>query len=439
MARPWRAALVVAHLALVSGGTVAQELQFPPGVLLLSRIKRHVRDELEHLPAYTCLETVERSTNAVQKLPGASHKTPAKPELRPLDTIRLEILYTGHKEMYASPGARTFGDEGPGAYIASGMIGDGLFAGHLHTIFLSGAALFTWRGEETVPRDRGWASAVKYDFRVPLRESGWHVTLASGSAIVGEKGSFWADPETLELLRVEIHGDDIPVELGLQDIVVTASYGRMRIGESDVMLPQSAELKMIQTGGQESVDQFDFTHCRSYSAESSISFGGADSSVPKSAPAVVAAEAWDTLPAGVMVPITLSTGLTNDSTVGAMLEGIVSEKVEFKGKALIPQGAPVHGRIRRLEHYPDAGGFYAVGLEFTDVEAGGKLLRFYADLQSATGAPGLEMTISNATDEVIETFHFNNLPGVGSFFIRNPRFALPAGFRMLWKTRTYGK
>lgn len=48
----------------------------------------------------------------------------------------------------------------------------------------------------------------------------------------------------------------------------------MRIGERDVMLPQSSELQMYHLDGSESLDIFDFTHCRSYHAESTIAFGG---------------------------------------------------------------------------------------------------------------------------------------------------------------------
>jgi len=64
----------------------------PPGVLLLSRIKRHIKEELQHLPNVTCLETVQREFQ------------PARGKARHLDTIRLEILSDGKQELYASPG-----------------------------------------------------------------------------------------------------------------------------------------------------------------------------------------------------------------------------------------------------------------------------------------------------------------------------------------------
>ena len=120
------------------------------------------------------------------------------------------------------------------------------------------------------------------------------------------KGSFWADPETFELLRVEIHADDIPPTLPIRDVVTRLEYARMRIGERDIMLPQSSELQMYRLDRSESLDIFDFTHCRSYHAESTIAFG-ADPDLghqPRTATLAPSDEISGTVPAGLTVPPT---------------------------------------------------------------------------------------------------------------------------------------
>src|SRR5207249_10846670 len=48
-----------------------------------------------------------------------------------------------------------------------------------------------------------------------------------------------------------------------------------------------------------------------------------------------------------------------------------------RGRSSIPNASVVRGRIRRLEHY-QGGGYFILGLEFTEVEANGRSLRFYA-------------------------------------------------------------
>ena len=406
-------------------------------MLLLSRIKRHVKQELEHLPAYTCLETVQRFTNRSGKLKG----------LAPLDTVRLEILYTGSRELYTSPGAQDFHDHDPSSYTAGGLMGDGIFASHLHSVFVSESALFTYRGEDTVARERGWTRAVRYDFRIPLSLSGWTVTVGSASGLVSSKGSFWADPESLELLRMDVYAGDVPPTLPVSEVRLSLVYGRMRIGADDIMLPQTAEMRLLQMDGTESLDDFEFTHCRSYQVESSVTFNTElVSPMPgASAPAMPVRRSATPglLPAGLIVPVTLTTPLTGESPVGTLLEGRIPSNVSLKGKVIIPAGSYIHGRLRRLERYTDNGGYSVVGLEFTEVDAGGSPLRFYADLQNASGAAGLEWLLSTGGSRVTrfgfenttENLRITDLPGVGSFFVRRSKFSLPAGFRMQWKTK----
>jgi hypothetical protein len=406
-------------------------------VLLLSRVKRHVKQELEHLPAYTCLETVQRSTNHAGKRKG----------LAPLDTVRLEILYTGNRELYASPGAQDFQEQDPSSYTSGGLMGNGVFASHLQTVFISESALFTYRGDDNVARDRGWAHAVKYDFRIPLSLSGWTITVGTARGLVASRGSFWVDPDSLDLLRMDIYADDIPPILPVNEVSLSLVYGRMRIGSEDIMLPQSAEMRLAEMGGTESVDEFDFTHCRSYQVESSITFSASEALSPPreyvTAPPARRPTATAMLPAGLMVPVILTTALTGDSAVGTLLEGRIPNDVSLKGRVIIPAGSVIRGRLRRLEHHTDSGGYFVTGLEFTEVDAGESALRFYADLQNASGAPGFDWLVSTGgtratkfgIENTTENIRITDLPGVGSFFIRGSRFSLPAGFKMQWKTR----
>src|SRR5690242_8270145 len=108
-----RAAVLPALVLALAALAAAQDDLLPPGVLLLSRVKRHVAAELDQLPNISCLETVQRE-----------HQVP-KGKLVPLDTVRLEVLTNGKKELYAAPGDRKFSEDHPIHYIGSGVIGDG--------------------------------------------------------------------------------------------------------------------------------------------------------------------------------------------------------------------------------------------------------------------------------------------------------------------------
>ena len=143
----------------------AQDL--PPGVLLLARVKAHMREELARLPNCSCLETVHRDYQ------------PAGGKMRPLDTVRLEVLYSDHHELYASPGDRAFSDHEPIDFVGSGTIGNGHFALFLSEIASQGSSLsYEYKGEELLRGRR----LARYDYRVPLSMSGHTIDLPEGTA-----------------------------------------------------------------------------------------------------------------------------------------------------------------------------------------------------------------------------------------------------------------
>ena len=47
-------------------------------------------------------------------------------------------------------------------------------------------------------------SLARYDYRVPVNQSGHTITLSEGTGTVGSKGSFWADPATYEIVRISV-------------------------------------------------------------------------------------------------------------------------------------------------------------------------------------------------------------------------------------------
>jgi hypothetical protein len=69
-------------------------------------------------------------------------------KMRPLDTVRLEVLTNGDQELFASPGDRKFSEQQPFTYAGSGMLGNGLFGPYLKNILLNGNATTKYVGEE---------------------------------------------------------------------------------------------------------------------------------------------------------------------------------------------------------------------------------------------------------------------------------------------------
>ena len=145
--------------------------------------------------------------------------------------------------------------------------------------------------------------------------------------------------------------------------------------------------------------------------------------------------------------MSLTVPIAETQAVGSLIQGRVASDVKDKSKILIPAGASVRGRIRRLEHYTDSGSYFIIGLEFTDLEWEGSHARFVAELQDMDHSEGIDWFLHNAASETRrisgelsetrsynETIRTGSLPGVGTFFVRGTKLNLPKGFKTTWKT-----
>ncbi len=173
---------------IFAGAVSAQEL--PPGALLLSRVKRHLSEELRRLATVSCVETVHRE----EQPPGG--------KMRPLDTVRLEVLTNGQKELYASPGARNFSDTEPTSYVGSGMLGDGLFGLYLKDVVLNGYSSSQYKGEDMT----GTRRLARYDYQISVMWSGQTIEVPGGSGRVGLHGSYWVDSKSYDPVRPGVAG-----------------------------------------------------------------------------------------------------------------------------------------------------------------------------------------------------------------------------------------
>jgi hypothetical protein len=395
--------------------------QLPPETVKLARIRQKAAEQLSSLPDYTCLETVERTWR------GAGSRT-----FTPIDVVRFEVAHVGGRELYAWPGARRLGEVTLASMIGFGATASGDFALRAGNIFLSRAPLFRYVGEENL----GGRRALHYDYRVSLLGSNSTVSNFDRRAYVAYHGSFWADSETLELIRITSVADDIPPELEIASSFTQVDYGKLQIANSDVLLPQRAEVRIAS--------RFDlnrnvtvFSQCRKYVASSAVSF--------EPRPEGVAAGKSRTvteieLPAGLFLEIALQTPIdSKTSAVGDLIEAKLQTNVIYQEKVLAPAGAVVRGRVRRLEKLRGWNNVFLVGLEFNELEFPNFRARFQARLRDTEQRPGLTWQLPAGTPYggSYQT-GLRELPNVSTFFVRRSRVELPQGFRMAWRTTGAG-
>jgi hypothetical protein len=394
--------------------------ELPHEVLLLRDIKLRMRRNVARLPNYTCLETIARGQRAPERfvvaVPGKSVP------FRRTDVVRLEVAEVGHDELFAHPGEHDFQKREISEFVRGGLIGNGIFSLFAHNVFLSNIATYKFRGEE--PLDG--RALIHFDYKVPQMLSGYRFTTTRGRAIIGYHGSFWVDPKSLDLVRMDIIADDIPPELGVADSRDRIDYSRVHIGGADALLPQSAEMTVLLNGAGASRNQIAFTHCREYGVESVIKF---DDPAESGESAGLLGSSYVDLPPGLQLILALDAPIDAATAhIGDLITAIVETDAKHKNALAVPKDAVVTGRLRRLEVHKEGWPYVLAGLEFTQIEFNGKQSRFFAELQRIILPEG-----SNGPKRVID----RELPGVGMISAMGNNLLLPKGTRLIWKTLSY--
>jgi hypothetical protein len=388
---------------------------------LLNLIRQKMAANLTRLPNYTCVETIERSM-----------RVHSQRNLKPIDTVRLEVAFVGGKELVAWPGAHKFEETNPRDMIKGiGATATGDFALHVHNLFMTTVPVISQPVEDTWNGHKSF----RYDFRI---DHGWRIQTDRASATVGYHGTFWVDSQTLDLLQLEARADDIPRDVGITSDYNSIEYGRVRIGESDFLLPLSSELVMLDRNGGETRNRTRFSGCRQYLGQTVLRFDE-----PSSAPEPVKAQELPPLPAGLSFEVSLANGVDlRKAAIGDTVSATVPKAVKKGSTVLLPKGAMLTGNITRMEQRKAAfGEYYVVGLHFSSLEAGNSRTDFLGHLEEVafsasreyfvpfSSAPGSLSIWNSIRDPLAQP-----QPGEGVLYAKPASMTLPAGLRMVWRT-----
>jgi hypothetical protein len=246
--------------ALLCAAALAAQSELPREVVLLKRIREHMKTRLQQVPNYTCLETVERS----EQVSNAA-------KFKPVDTVRIEVAEVDGKELFARPGKK-FDETNPSAFAKGGFMANGLFALHSKALFIDDTARFTYAGEDEIDGRK----LVRYDYQVAQQVSGYRIVVPGRQAVVGYHGSFWSDPQTLDTLHFRLIAEDIPVAIGVTDAGVDIDYQNVKIRRAEALLPKRADMIATGSSGIRLRNVTTFSNCKHYGSESVLTFDSAE-------------------------------------------------------------------------------------------------------------------------------------------------------------------
>jgi hypothetical protein len=400
-----RFAAAVAASAIV----FAQEsAPMQPEQLLLARVKYHMGQTLQRLPNYTCHQTIERS-----------RRPNPKRRFELVDALRLEVAYVDGKELFSWPGAGKFEDQEISSIVGGGTIGNGSFALHARSVFLSSVPTYHYEGESMDSSREGARRVHTFRYEVPQFLSGYRIKVGPSEAIVGYSGTFTIDASTLDLIRLEVNAASIPPHLNLSSTQDVMYYRRVSIGAERFLLPESSVLVMIDLKGGENRNRTRFHSCRQYSGESVISFEDAPE------PAAAVGEAGSPRPAdlekGQWIELRLQSSIRfGETPTGEPVVALLGADAKRRGKVLLKKGTLFHGRVKSIHQVGGRTPGIAVAIEVFEYELGGARWPVHLGLEEAGPLA------ANVTRVRVD-------PASGTILLSGVRQELPAGMRIVWR------
>jgi hypothetical protein len=422
-------------LAVMAGAWAqTKDASSPESAGLLERIKQRALEELASVPNYVCVDSIERSLSI-----------PGERSFRRLDRLHVELAHIEGADRFSWLGNSTFQSRSPTAMIGYGASFGGDFADNRGLVFKNSGTKISYAGRVTMDG----RPALRYDYDDPRGALG--VANGTQTGFASARGSFWIDPETLDLLQIDIEGYAIPTNVGVQSISDNTTYWRVLIGNRSVLLAHSSEFRLTYADGTTRRNASVFSNCREYTADSTLTFGSsAEVQLPPPLPPGVENSR---VPPGLQLQLVLDKPLdANEAAVGDPIRAHVLE-----GAGGVPRGARVYGRVNRIVNFNDQiprprpeqppptpkqeawgrqhTGEVLIQIEFSQIEYRGSRAPFTARLIDLVSQPGKAdpeiRSFGYLDDDAVVRY---DPPGTASIYVSQEAPVLGRGVIMQWVT-----
>jgi len=391
----------------------------------LTWVQAKMREYLGHLPNYTCRVTLERLSRKRQNQAFEVN-----------DRLRLEVAFAGGQELYSWPGDNRFEFGLEKLVGIPGMISTGSYALLTRDLFTSSAAEFSSIGEA----DCAGSPCAEVNFKVPIERTRYIISDGDGRGLAPYSGSIWFDRDTLELRQVRVHTDQTPQAMKIAALQETTVYGRVRVGDSDAVLPRSTETVSTRRDGSQNRNLATFENYHRYAGQSTISF---DDAPQRDAPVQASHEVQ--VPASFDVEMALDAPIGSEAAIGDLVTASI-RRISSKQPSNIPVRARVICRITNLGWVgslplPNSGEFATYNSWFLSIkplriEWEGGQASISGSLRSITEGPPVSLIqrpASKWVEPVLAGFGFST--AANALRVTAAQLKIPAGFRMTWRAQ----
>jgi hypothetical protein len=321
---------------------------------LFRKVRARVLDDVSHVPRYTCVQTVNRAQYRPQygtrpascgAMIAARRQLTSYGFLIVRDRLRLDVAVVDGAEAFSWAGARRFETSHVDELVKSGATGSGEFVSYLISIFGNDTDSISYLGQSL------------FAFHVPLEKSHYTYRTSGPERTTSFHGTFLVDPAIAELKRLTVVADEFPAREAACRVEDTMDYHRVKIGNGDFLLPESATMDVLYNEGIESVNEIGYSDCHEYAGESTIHFeDDAEPAAPKIAtgpPAAPHSNQPRQLPPGLRFRIGLTSPIHSETAAaGDAVTGVVLHEVKDRKLGVVArENDVVHGRILQLEQH----------------------------------------------------------------------------------------
>ncbi len=317
----------------------------------------------------------------------------------------------------------------------------GDFADNRALVFKDNSTRISYAGRATMDG----RPALRYEYDHPRGALG--VANGNQSGFTAARGAFWIDPETLDLLQIDIEGYAIPSNLAVRSISDGTTYWRVLIGKRVALLARNSEFRLMYADGTARRNASVFSNCREYAADSTLTFE------PSPAPQLPL-PSLENLHVQPGLQLQLALDRAVDADQAAVGDPIRARVLETVGG--IPRGARVYGRVNRIVNFNDqiplprrerppptpkdaAWGWHLgevlIQIEFLQIEYQRSRAPFIARLIDLESQPGKRDTTTRSfgylDDDAVVRY---DPPGTASVYVSKENPVLGRGVIMQWVT-----
>jgi hypothetical protein len=418
-------------LAVIAGAWAqTKDTSSPESTGLLEQIKQRAIEDLANVPNYACVDSIERSL-----------WIPGERQFRRLDRVHLELAHIQGADRFSWLGNSIFQSRTPTTVVGYGASFGGDFADNRALVFKNDWTRISYAGRVTIDG----RPALRYEYDDP--RGALAVTHGNQSGFTAARGAFWIDPDTLDLLQIDLEGYAIPLNLAVRSISDGTMYWRVLVGKRTVLLARNSEFRLTEADGTVKRNASVFSNCREYAADSTLTFG----SSPTLQPPPPTRENSQVQP-GLQLQLVLDRPFdANEAAVGDSIRAHTLE-----GVGSIPRGAHVYGRVNRIINFNDQiplprperppptprhdvsgrhPGEVLIQIEFLQIEYRRSRAPFIArliDLESQPGRRGTEIRSFGYLEEDAVVRY--DPPGTASVYVSKENPVLGRGVIMQWVT-----